>query len=739
MKPVVVFFSTFPPRECGIATFTQDLVQALGRVYGGLCESQIVTLNPDDIIHYPYPKKVIFEISQSTQKDYLTAAQKLNQLPEVKLINIQHEFGIFGGERGSYLLGFLKFIKKPVVITLHTVLSTPTKKVREVLRELARYSQVLIVMTNNAKEILQTDYGIPARAISVIPHGIHPLRLVASVPAKAALSFSKNLILSTFGLLSRNKGVEYVIEALPEVVKRFPEVLYLVIGVTHPMVLRNEGEEYRNFLMKKVYSLRLNNYVRFYNRYLPLEELFKFLQATDIYLSPSVDPNQTVSGTLSYAIGAGRPAISTGFPQARDLVTPENGILVGFKNTKAFAQAILKLLADPNLRMQMGKNAYFSTRRMIWPNVALAYGRIFEKFIPALREKEKVLPVVKLTHLRRLTNKFGIIQFAKLTKPDLISGFTVDDNARALLVAALYYEQFRRPLALALLKTYLNFLEYTQQASGYFANFVNSDRSFNMALNQSNSLEDASARALYALAKVSATQSLPAKFRKKATRLFELSFKKNVQFNFPRAVASYIKALTCWLSEKPDPSKELVLRKYVQKLLALYKKHSSTQWQWFEESLTYSNALLAEAMLRAYQVIGTKEYFRIGKMTLDFLIEKTFTRDFFLPVGQNGWYKQGGNKEKFDQQPEEVASMVEALKVKYQITGEDYYRGLMYKAFDWFLGRNILGQVVYDKMSGGCYDGVGRRSVNLNQGAESTISYLLARLVIGKTFTKRRG
>jgi len=725
---VIVYLSTFPPRQCGIATFTADLTNAIDQMFALLVKSKIVAMNLTEVSHFPYPEKVILQISQPRAEDYVNAANKLNQLKEVKLVNIQHEFGIFGGEYGSHLLLLLKKLQKPVITTLHTVLPAPNERMRNIVAAIMKYSKGIIVMTHSSKEILKKDYGLDSDRIQVIPHGIHHVPYRTSKHAKSALGISNKLILSTFGLLSPGKGIEYVIEAMPAVVARFPNVQFFVIGVTHPVVLEQAGENYRNFLTKKVHQLGLSSYVSFYNTYFAVNKLLQFLEATDVYLSPSLNPNQTVSGTLSYALGSGRPVISTAFAQAKQDITSEVGILVDFKNPQAFSDAIIKLLSNDQLRLQLGKNAYFRTRHMTWDNVAHSYLKYFSQFVPELTLGQKKLPPIKLEHLAKLTDNFGIIQFAKLTEPDLSSGYTLDDNARALVVTTLHYKKFKTNSALKLASIYLNFLYRVAKPDGHFDNYVNANRVIDEQKNLQENLEDANARGLYALAQVSITKQIPKRFRKQAHSLFEQSFRKNIAFSSPRAIAFYIKALNCLLSKWKEPQALAVLRSCCEQLMALHKKSHSPDWEWFEPYLTYSNAILPEALLLGYKITGERRYLEVAGKTLNFLIEHTFKDNMYIPVGQSGWFLKGGTRQYFDQQPEDAAATVEALNVMFQITNSKHYKELANIAFNWFLGDNVLGQVVYDRTTGGCHDGIGEKFINLNQGAESTISYLLARL-----------
>ena len=723
----IICSATFPPRQCGIATFTADLTNAIDQMFGPSIESKIVAMNLNEVSRFPYSNKVIFQISQPNERDYVNAALRLNQLEKVQLVNIQHEFGIFGGEYGSNLLLFLEKIRKPVVVTFHTVLPYPDEKMHNVVQSIAKYSKGIIVMTHYSKELLERDYGLNPNQIQIIPHGIHHVPYRTSEHAKSTLGFSGRLILSTFGLLNSNKGIEYVIESLPRVVEKFPNVLFLVIGVTHPVVLKQEGENYRNFLINKVYELGLSDHVLFYNNYFHPNHLLKFLEATDIYLSPSLDPNQTVSGTLSYALGSGRPVISTAFAQAKEDITDKVGMLVDFKKPRAFTDAIIKLLSDDELRLQMGKNAYFRTRYRTWQNVTLSYLKYFSQFVPELIPGQRKLPSIKLAHLAKLTDNFGIIQFAKLTEPDISSGYTLDDNARALVVATLHYKKFRALFSLKLASIYLNFICRIARPDGYFDNYVNPDRAVDEQRNREESSEDASARALYSLAQVSTNKEIPKRFRKKAHSVFENSFRKNITFSAPRAIAFYIKGLHLLLSKWKEPKTLGVLINQCEQLVNLYNKNHSSDWEWFEPVLTYSNAILPEALLLGYKITGEKKYLEISKTTFNFLIKHSFKDDIYIPIGQSGWFPKGGERQYFDQQPEDVATTVEALNTMFQVTKRKHYKELAYKTFNWFLGDNVLGQVVYDRTTGGCYDGVGEKSINLNQGAESTISYLLAR------------
>lgn len=721
----VVYLSSFPPRECGIATFTADLTGAMDDLLESVVESRIAAVNTDAVSRYHYPRQVIFQIDPYSERDYLRTAESINGMDDVKLVNIQHEFGLFGGGYGLNILSFLGALKKPSVVTFHSVLPSPNGELHRVVRLIAEKASGVTAMTNLSREILIREYGLDEKKISVIPHGIHAAPYSSSARSKAALGFPGKISLLTFGFLSRGKGIEYVIEALPKVVKAYPDLMYIVLGVTHPNVLKEEGESYRNSLIQKVRDLGLSSHVSFYNEYASLDSLLQFLRAADIYISTSLDPNQAVSGTLSYALGSGRPVISTPFAQAREIITPESGLLVNFRDPDSYAEALTALLKDPLRREQFGKNAYFRTRNMTWENVALEYSKLFSDYSGELAEvsKHKKIPRINLNHMFRLTDDFGIIQFSRLSLPDIASGYTVDDNARALIVACLCTSGKEKGL-LKRAEIYLRFIETVQGEDGLFGNYVKSDRTVDRQLNQNENLEDANGRTLWALAVAATAEILPETLRDKALSLFRKRTENYRMFESPRAAAFYVKGL-CLLSK----AKELTL--HCDRLVSLYRGVSSEEWPWFENYLTYSNAVLPEALLLGHQQTGNSEYLEIGTRTLDFLIRQTFINGIYAPIGQDGWHHKTGERRYFDQQPEDVSAMVCALATATRVTGKAAYKERMYEAFNWFLGDNSLEQVVYDRATGGCYDGVGEGHINLNQGAESTTSYLLARLSVG--------
>lgn len=740
----VVYIATFPPRACGIATFSEDLTNAIDKLFSPATQSKIIAMNANETDAFRYPEKVIFQISQKSKPDYLAAAKLVNEDKEIKLVSIQHEFGIFGGRYGAYIILFLMALKKPSVVSFHTVLPTPDPMLMKIVQKIATHVSNIIVMTNLAKSILVSDYNISAGIIVVIPHGIHHRPYVLNSEAKKKYHFPDRTILSTFGFLSRGKGIEYVIDALPKVAEKFPNVLYLVCGMTHPNILKKEGETYRNSLVRKAHQLGVQKHLKFYNAYLSLDDVFKFLELSDIYVSTSLNPNQAVSGTLSYALGTGRPVVSTAFSQAKELITPDVGLLVPMQDSEAFANAIIKILDNEKDRQNFGLNAYYQTRFMIWPNVAIQYIKTFSKFSYSIKKSKqhKRLPKIKLDHLENMTDDFGLFQFAKLSAPLLDSGYTLDDNARALIAVILFYERYKLNLndpnkmlfkkrLQRLMSTYLNVLFFLSKEDGTFNNYINFDKSLHKEANSRDSLEDSNGRALHALAITTANPETPKFIKEKALQLLKRSISKHPSFLSPRAISFYIKALYYLIKARlltDEFDLVLILQNQAKILVEHFDTNADQDWHWFEHYLTYANAILPEALLFAYQITKEPRYLDIAQKAARFLIDVHFIDGVYVPIGQDGWYHKEGKRNHFDQQPEDTSSMVQLLCEMYKFTQDFDYKELMNNAFGWFLGNNALEQVVYDEFSGGCCDGIHKEGINLNQGAESTISYLIARL-----------
>ncbi|MBW2966423.1 glycosyltransferase [Candidatus Woesearchaeota archaeon] len=724
-QPCVLYMGTFPPRECGIATFTKDLTDAIDDKFFPTIRSRILALNRNGVNIYNYPRKVLFQITDNDIDAYVNTAKRINNIDSIKLINIQHEFGIFGGEHGSYLISFLDVIEKPVVITFHSILPDPDEKLRQVVRDIAERVESIIVMTKTAVKILREDYGVKSK-INLIPHGVHTVAFEEQIKEKRRLGLKDKIVLSSFGMISPGKGYEHVIEALSDIVKKFPNLIYLIVGETHPVIRKQEGEKYRNFLEKKIKELNLQNNVKFYNKYLKLNEIIQYIKSTDIYISSSQDPNQITSGTLVYAMSCGRPIISTPFLHAKDIITNERGRLVGFKDPKSFSKTILELLSNKNLRRDMEKSAYSYTRHMTWSNVALSYARVFKTYLTLPEIYVKRIPEINTTHLNRLTDNFGIIQFANYAIPDVESGYTLDDNARALFVCGKYYNRFGEYKQLRLIKTYLDYIKYVQAKEGKLYNYVDKHKKINFK----EFSADAHGRAVYVLGYVTALKLLPHDLKKQAKNILLKALPPIKEFLSPRSLAFSLIGIYYYNKNNYSENNITEIKRLADYLVSLYELNSDENWKWFENKLTYSNSRLPESLFYAYLATREQKYLDIAKQSLDFLISKTFHNGIFAPIGHNGWCVKDKHHALYDQQPVDTGCMVQALILAHKATGEKEYVKYASNAFHWFLGKNFLQQMVYDEESGGCYDGVGESTVNVNRGAESTLAYLTARLCL---------
>ncbi len=721
---MVLFMSTYPPRECGIATFTQDLAEVIDKQFSPVIKTRVIALNKNGTNIYNYPRKVILQISDTDISDFIEQAKKINKMRNIKLVSIQHEFGLYSGEYGEYILAFLEVLKKSAIITFHSVLPNPNKKLRTVVQEIAKRVRHIIVMTDAAIGILRGDYGITT-PISIIPHGIPNVAFESQQREKKNLGFHNRIVLSSFGMMSKNKGYEYVIEALPELIKKFPNILYLIVGETHPIVRKKEGEKYRNMLEREVKERHLQKHVKFYNKYLTKKEIIQYLKATDIYVCPSLTPEQITSGTLVYAMGCGRAVIATPFLHARDIVTRDRGRLVSFGSALSIRKAIAELLGRQDTIRELEKNAYAYTRPMIWQNVGISYTKLFSSSLEVPEIYFTNIPHINVSHLRKLTDDFGIVQFANYTRPDVNSGYTLDDNARALIVCGALYERFKKKNKLALMKTYLGYMRYVKQADGRLYNYVTKTK----VLDRDSWSEEAHGRALRALGYIASLKGLPRDIKHEAETLFADSLPIALTFEHPRPIASVIVGLYHYNKEKYAEENIVLIKKLADHLVAQYEKNSTTTWRWFDRVMTYSNAKLPESLFYAYIATQDKRYLTVAKESFDFLITKTFDNNTFIPIGQNGWYNsETDQRALFDQQPIEAAAMTNALVIASRIFRNQRYRKLAMTTFNWFLGKNIVNTAVYNVETGGCHDGLGQEVVNMNQGAESTLAYLMARI-----------
>lgn len=728
----IIMITSFPPRKCGIATYSQDLIKAIEDKYADSFTIKVCALQKNDN-NEKYPPEINLFLKTDEKEDYKKVALELNADDDIKFIYLQHEFGLYGGNLGEYILGFLEAVDKPVITTFHTVLTDPNDDRKVLIQKIADLSSKVIVMTNLSAKILINEYSIPKEKIKIIPHGTH---LIAPMPSylKDSVPFKNRIIISTFGLISAGKGIETALEALPKIVEKFPNVLYLIIGKTHPEIIKNEGEVYREFLHEKVKELKLEDNVLFINKYLALDVLLEYLQRTDIYFFTSKDPQQAVSGTLVYALSAGCPVVSTPIPHSLELLDGA-GINFDFGNSEQLADAAILMLSNPEMMEEMRLNALHRISPTAWQNAAIEH-------IDLAKSLEKgndfpltySIPKINLHHIKRMTTDFGLIQFAKITEPDLSSGYTLDDNARALLAVGKHFDWTGKFSDLPLINTYLKFILFCQQEDGTFLNYVTTDKKF-FDKNKDENLEDANGRAIWALGEfLSYKQLLHLTLQTKVENAFQKATESIEKLQSPRAIAFCIKGLYFYHRFKKEESTLQLITKLADNLVSKYRGVSSDDWQWYEDYLTYANAVIPEAMLLAGECTGNELFKEIAYKTFDFLLKTTLNDGRIQVISNQGWHHKGKDKNHFGEQPIEVAYTVLALKSFYKISKDKVYLDKMRTAFNWFLGENHLNQIIYNPVTGGCYDGLEEHHVNLNQGAESTISYLLARLTVGKYF-----
>ena len=735
----IAVVGNYLPRQCGIATFTTDLCNAIGTEYGTAQLLAVPVNDPES--RYSYPPRVRFELVESDAASYEDAADFLN-FSNVDLVCLQHEYGIFGGPAGSHVLRLLRRLKMPLVTTLHTVLREPDTNQRMVMEEVAALSDRLIVMSEHSSRLLQEVILVPEDKIDIIPHGVPDLPFGDPNYYKDSSGTEGKAVLLTFGLLSPNKGIERVIEALPRIVAEHPEVVYVVVGATHPHVRRREGDQYRLQLQALARKLGVERNVIFHNRFVTPEEMAQFVGSADIYITPYRHEAQAVSGTLAYALGAGKAIISTPYWHAAELLDGGRGVLVPFEDPTAIATSALDLLNNEAARHAMRKRAYLYGRNTVWSNVAQAYMSTFARArsdrvwapriafsdLNAERTLDR-LPSIKLDHLYRMTDHTGLLQHAVFSVPNYREGYTTDDNARALIVAVLMEQLGMTAVSESakLASCYLAFLWHAfNPKTGRFRNFLSYERQWHEA----EGSEDSHGRALWALGMVLGRSKSPG-IRGAAGRLFESALPAILTFSSPRAWAFATLGLQEYLDCFPGDRAALQTRDALaHQLLDLYSRTRSTGWNWFEDVLAYSNSRLPQALLACAARTSDQAMLAAGLESLDWSLkmQRCETKGHFVPVGSQGFYRKGGEKARFDQQPVEAGATVSACLQAFRTTGNERWLKEAWSAFNWFLGDNDLQIVLYDSSTGGCRDGLHPDRANENQGAESTLAFLMALL-----------
>jgi glycosyltransferase involved in cell wall biosynthesis len=725
--------NSFPPRKCGIATYSEDLIRAIENKFGNSFTIKVCALQKEDSA-LKYPSEVTYFLKTAQKDAYKKLALDINKDEEIKVIYLQHEFGLYGGEYGDFILDFLEANNKPIITTFHTILPNPNEKIKEVIQKIALLSSKVIVMTHLSAKILKSDYLISDEKIKIIPHGTHLIEPFI-LKSHESIPFKNKTIISTFGLISEGKGIETALDALPKIVAKFPNVLYLIIGKTHPEVIKNEGEKYRDSLKEKVKKLHLENNVLFINKYLELDILLEYLQRTDLYFFTSKDPLQAVSGTLVYALSAACPVISTPIPHSLEMLDGA-GMNFDFGNAEQLADAAILVLSNPKMMKNMQLNALHRVSPTAWQNAAIAHINVAKTLLDENDfHLEYKIPAYNLNHIERMTTDFGMIQFAKITCPDLSSGYTLDDNARALIVVAKHFELTGKFSDLPLIQTYLRFILFCQQEDGSFLNYVTKDKQF-FDKNKDENLEDANGRAIWALGEfLSLNHLLDFDLQAQVENAFQLSIQHIHRLQSPRAISFCIKGLYHYYQFNKREDILHLITKLGDNLVSKYRGVSKNNWQWYENYLTYANAVIPEAMLLAGKCTQNDLFREIAQKTFDFLLHITFENQKIKVISNTGWHLKGGDKNHFGEQPIEIAYTILALHTFYTSFPNHTYLNKIKIAFNWFLGENHLNQIIYNPITGGCYDGLEEHHVNLNQGAESTLSYFLARLTVEKLQT----
>lgn len=734
----IAYIGTYPPRQCGIGTFTNNLIKAVlsSTSYSNINEhANVVALNnPGADNQYTYPPEVKFTIRQEHQRDYINAARYIN-LSDSRAVILNHEFGIFGGEDGVYILPLLSRLEVPLIVTFHTVLREPSFSQKGIVQELGKIAQKIVVMSQRAVEFLTDIYGIPAGKIALIEHGVPDYPELSHEKTKEEFGFKDRKVLLTFGLLSRNKGIETVINALPGVVERHPELLYIVLGKTHPAVLKHSGEEYRNYLGLLAKQLGVQDNIIFLKTFLDEETLFRYLTACDIYVTPYLNEAQITSGTLSYAVGAGAAVLSTPYWHAQELLANGRGRLFGFKDSSSLAKELNDILDHPQKMAELRKAAYTYGKQIRWPRIGQQYSALIQPMkLPARSKGEQkkiiidtaMMPGFSLQHIRRLTDDTGIVQHAKYGIPNLKEGYCLDDNARALLMVLMANRQNKDQVAIELIPVYLSYIHYMQTPQGNFRNFMSFSRKF---LDEQGS-EDSFGRTIWALGYL-IHRAPNESYREFGKDLFHKSFSFFSALSHLRGIANTTIGLCYYLRRYPDDEGiKANLDQLTNKILNAWENNSSHQWPWFEEVLTYDNAILPLSLFHVAEAVENEKAKEVAQKSTEFLESITMEKGYLSLIGSNGWYAKGGERTFFDQQAIDTMATVRLFYQAYKVTRKHHYMEKMYSSYLWFLGDNELRMPLFDHETKGCCDGLQDAGINRNQGAESTLAYWISHLTV---------
>jgi glycosyltransferase involved in cell wall biosynthesis len=732
----IAFIGTYPPRQCGIGTFTNSLVKAMAHntPHKKISDNvMVIALNDGEKV-YKYPDEVKHTIRQNQQRDYIDAAKFINY-SNASVCILEHEFGIFGGDDGVYVLPLLHRLEIPLIVTFHTVLKDPSYTQRSIIEEIGKKAARVVVMSKRAIEFLTGIYHVPKEKIVLIEHGVPEFEHISREIAKEKYGLTGKKVLLTFGLLNRNKGIETVLNALPKVTQEHPNLLYIILGATHPNVLKYTGEEYRNYLQRLAKIQGLEKNVYFNNEFVSETTLSEYLAASDIYITPYLSEAQITSGTLSYAIGAGCAVVSTPYWHAQELLDNNQGRLFGFKNSDDLSEILLDLLNNEEKLVGLREKAFEYGKKIRWPKIGRQYLNLAE-FVHDNWNKEAelntqpidlpLLPNYDLTHVKRLTDDTAIVQHAKYGIPNLKEGYCLDDNSRALIMALMAYRQSKDKEALTLIPIYLSFIHYMQRENGNFRNFLSFSRQF---LDEYGS-EDSFGRTIWALGYLIRFAPNDA-FKQMGREIFFKSVQHFEKLDSIRGSANTIIGISYYLKDaQNDENMVRIMKCLTKKLMDAYKENRTDNWRWFENEMTYDNGLLPLALFSAYEITCEDELLKIAQEATKFLESVVFQHGYLLPVGNKKWYKNGSAVSEFDQQSIDVMAMVLLYYQIFQVTKERSYIEKLFTCYLWFLGENSLRLPLFDHETKGCCDGLGEKGLNRNQGAESTLAYWISHLTV---------
>jgi len=733
----IAFIGNYLPRRCGIATFTSDLLQAIAKE-GEKIDCWAIAMN-DLPEGYAYPKQVRFELNVNSIADYQLAAEFLN-VNKVDVVSLQHEYGIYGGDYGNLILSLIKNLRMPVITTLHSILPNPNITQKKIIKTIAETSDKIVVMSQKAVSFLKDIYKVPIEKIALIHHGIPDLPFIDPIFFKEQFGVEGKNVILTFGLINPGKGIEVMIEALPAILRKHPDVVYIVLGATHPNIKKENGEAYRHSLQRRARELNVEDSLIFHNRFVDLNELCEFLGVADIYITPYLNKEQITSGTLAYALGAGKAIISTPYWYAEEILADGRGIIVPFNDSKSIAEKIIYLLDNEIEGHNIRKQAYQFSRQMIWKEVARTHLDIFDELVQkrssypksspqkkSLRTTPFEMPDPKFDHLYRLTDDVGILQHANYIIPNRNHGYCTDDNARAIITVLLAQnlsleDKFLNKYGYR----YLSFILHAfNEDNNRFRNFMSYDRKWIEEMGS----EDSHGRAIWSLGLTIGISNIK-EYENIALEIFEKAVESLSKFNSPRTLAFGLIGIHAYLSRFSGDRKMKKHRAEIaNKLFEMYCQNAQDNWPWIVNIVAYDNGKIPQALLMSGQWLQRQDMVEAGLLSLEWLLRiQTSEKGHFTPIGNNGWYPKGGEIARFDQQPLEAQSILEACIEAFKVTQDKKWITEAQRCLEWYLGRNDLRISIYDYKTGGCSDGLSATGKGRNQGAESTLAWLLSLL-----------